>query len=184
MLSKKSCLGPCVICQFSFSSPDQYRSIQKCPSSSARFLCILLFLFAPKPTMIVALLPQVLFTHINLNILIKESDLDYILKFIVGEGNGFNRLGALRVLLVELAMGTEAGKHSPMWNWRCGSFQKSQKQLRDQTRISVSVRLNFRERWDFQEKWRKVTRDMSLHGSCGWLFFCRLSARASFHLNR
>lgn len=161
--------------------------------------------------MIVALPPQVLFTHIHLNMLIKESDLDYILRFIVGEGNGFNRLGNLstvssdqektavnkngqraqkRGLLVESATGTdgiEGGNTALVWNWRCGTravFKRARnEQLRDQTRISVSVRLSFRERWDFQEKWPKVTREMSLHGSCGWLFFCRLSARASFDPN-
>lgn len=57
--------------------------------------------------MIVALPPQVFFTPIHLNILIKEGDLDYTLKFIVGERNGFNRLGDLSV---ESAMGIDGNK--------------------------------------------------------------------------
>lgn len=69
---------------------DQF--VQKHPPSSARFLCIFLFLIATKPTKIVALPPQVQLIHIHFNILRKESDVAYILKFIVGEGNGFNRL--------------------------------------------------------------------------------------------
>lgn len=95
MLTKKSLPDPCVICQFFFFqsfTKGQYQSIKNCPSSSARFLCILLFLFVPKTTMIVAVPPQVLFTLKYPN---ERKYLDYILKFIVGEGEGFNRLGNL-----------------------------------------------------------------------------------------
>lgn len=57
-----------------------------------------------------ALPAQVLVTHIDFNILIEESDLDYILKFIVGEGIGFNRLGGLST--VEFWPGESSRKQS------------------------------------------------------------------------
>lgn len=114
--------------------------------------------------MIVALPPQVFFTHIHLNILIKEGDLDYTLKFIVGEGNGFNRLGDLSTLSPDCKKkakkkaavnksredkGTktgsvsrvsngdrwhQGGKQSPCWGWRCGTRTVLKRARNDQLR--------------------------------------------------
>lgn len=104
------------------------------------------------------------------------------------QGKSFgNKIREDRVMkMVEWAAGTDGTKGEP--GPQCGTgdaalgqvWRESEKNNRDQTTISVSMRLNFTERWDFPENWHKVTEDRSAHESCGWF---TPSARASLDLH-
>lgn len=129
----------------------------------------------------------------------------------MGEGNGFNRPGCVSTgssnqekAAINEARGDKGTKmssvsrvskrdrwhqgrnHSPCVELEVhhqGSLQKKQKRTTKRPQQNLCfMRQSFRERWDFQEKGRKVTRDRSLHGGCGWLFFCKMYQPRLLHL--